>query len=152
MRNSAILVLMALFVPVVTGCSRHDAPPNTPVYRASTPTNRSTVRMTDIHTEPYYMQPGVRGGAPVTLPPSPAYHDFEPNDPLAGSVYAALAADRHIPMRYLSLRARNGVVILEGTVDSADQKARAETIGRAVAGVKELQCGLKVRPRATAQR
>jgi hypothetical protein len=134
------------------GCSRHDDAPVTPVLRAATPTYQSTVRSTELYTAPYYTQPGIRNGAPVTLPPSPVYRNFEPNDPLSQSVYAALAADGHVPTHYLTSRARDGVVILEGTVGTAAQKQRAESVARAVPGVRELRSALKVTPPATTAR
>lgn len=131
---------------LLSGCSPRDPVTRTPVYHLGVPTNRSTVNSTDPHREPFYAQPGVNGGRSVAVPLKPPGRGFEPNDPLADAVYNALVADGNIRMPYLSVRAKNGVVLLDGTVGDARQKTRAETLARQTAGVKKIFSKLRVMP------
>lgn len=61
---------------------------------------------------------------------------FEPDDPAAVSVLNALDADGSVSTQYLSARAKNGIVILAGSVATVAQKTRALQIARAVPGIK----------------
>lgn len=63
-------------------------------------------------------------------------------------VKADLIADPVVAGREVTVESREGVVLLGGFVDSADQKAQAERIAAAVGGVKSVdnQIALKTRP------
>ena len=133
-----------LLLLLLGGCSRSDPPKDTPVFHTGTPTNRSSTNSWEIGHEPFYTQPGVNGGRPVTLTPIPSQARMEPDDPLALAVFRAIAADGSVPTRYLEISAHNGVVQIVGTVGSAAQKRRAETLARAVPGVLRVQSELTV--------
>ncbi len=142
MKTPGLPILIALLG--VAGCSRRDPTTTTPVYHIGTPTNRSSTNSDEANHEPFYTQPGVNGGRPVTLKPIPSQRGFEPSDPLAEQVYAAIGADGTVPTRYLTTGAKNGVVRLTGTVATAAQAAQAEKIARGVPGVKELRSSIHV--------
>ena len=131
---AAILVIFSL-----TGCSPKDPPTYTPTYKYGVQDNRSTTNSYQMNGEPRYTQPGANSGPQVTLKPIASQRGFEPYDPVAEQVYMALNADGALPARYLSARAKDGIVILSGTVQNIAQKARAEQIARAVPGVRELR-------------
>lgn len=138
------LAAVSLVLLLLTGCSRRDPPTNTPVYHFGVQTNRSSTNSWEIGHEPFYTQPGVNGGKPVSLKPIPSEARMEPDAPLALAVYQALAADGSIPTRYLETSAHGGVVQIVGTVPTLAQKRRAEAIARAVRGVKRIQSELTV--------
>ena len=131
---------------LLSGCSAKDPVTETPVYHIGTPTNRSSVNSWELGTEPINTQPGVYGGKPVTLTPIPSQRGFEPNDPTALAVLAALDQDGHVSTQYLSASAQNGVVRLIGSVVTPAQKVRAEEIARHVPGVKQLRSQIAVVP------
>lgn len=135
-----------LLLLLLGGCSRSDPPTLTPVYHTGTPTNRSSTNSWEIGHEPFYTQPGVNGGRAVTLKPIPSQAGMEPDDPLALAAFRALAADGSIPTRYLETSAHNGVVQIVGTVGTIAQKRRAESLARAVPGVRRVQSELTVTP------
>ena len=137
-------VMLALILLSSGGCSRRDPETTTPVFHVGTPTNRSSTNSWEIGHEPFYTQPGVNGGRPVTVRPIPSQAGMEPDDPLALAVFQAIAADGGIPTRYLEASAHHGVVQLVGTVADAAQKRRAEAIARAVPGVKQVRSELSV--------
>ncbi len=90
-------------------------------------------------------QPGLYHGKAANLKPIASQRGFEPDDPVAQAVWNALTAGG-ISTQYLSARAKNGVVILTGSVTTANQKTRAEQIAHAVLGVKRLDSrGLSVK-------
>lgn len=143
-RGRACLALFVSFLLVLPGCSAKDPVTATPSYHVGVKTNSSTVNSWELNREPIYTQPGVSGGRPVTLKAIPSQRGFEPNDPLAEDVYAALQADTSLPTRYLTASAKDGVVILTGTLPSLALKARAEAVARHVPGVRALRSRLVV--------
>ena len=143
-RTSYIKRVAFALLAITGGCSAKDPVTTTPVYHIGTPTNRSSVNSWELNNEPFHTQPGVNGGKSVTLPVIPSQRGFEPDDSIAVSAYNALATDGTIPMRFLSTRAKNGVLVLLGTVETADQKTHAESIARKIPGVKKLESQIRV--------
>jgi hypothetical protein len=135
LRIATVLLLLV----TLTGCSAKDPPNYTPVYKYGVQDNRSTTYSYQINGEPRYTQPGVNAGKPVTLKPIPSQRGFEPYDHVAEQVYMAFNADGALPARYLTASAKDGIVILSGTVPTANDRTRAEQIARGVAGVKEIR-------------
>ena len=129
---------------LLTGCSARDPVTQTPVYHIGTPTNRSSVNSWELNSEPVNTQPGLYHGKPVDLKPIASQRGFEPDDPIAQAVLNALAQDRRVSTQYLSARAKNGVVILTGSVTTAGQKAHVEQIARAVPGVTHLESRIQI--------
>ncbi len=130
-RRLPIILLPAL----LAGCSARDPVTQTPVYHVGTPTNRSSVDSWEL-SQSVNPQQRVYGGKPSKLTPMASQRGFEPDDPAAVSVLNALDADGAVSTQYLSARAKNGVVILAGSVTTAAQKTRAVQIARTVPGVK----------------
>ena len=128
---------------LLTGCSARDPVTQTPVYHVGTPTNRSSVDSWEL-AGPGNPQQRVYGGKPVSLAPIASQRGFEPDDPAARSVLTALEADGSVSTQYLSARAKNGVVILTGSVTTAAQKSRAVQIARAAPGIKYVADQVKV--------
>jgi hypothetical protein len=122
---------------LLAGCSARDPVTQTPVYHIGTPTNRSSVNSWELNSEPANTQPGVYHGKAVHLKPIASQRGFEPDDPVAQSVLNTLAQNG-VSTQYLSARAKNGVVILTGSVTTAAQKSRAEQLVHTVPGVKRL--------------
>ncbi|HEY3590141.1 MAG TPA: molecular chaperone OsmY [Buttiauxella sp.] len=60
-------------------------------------------------------------------------------------IKAKLLADDLVPSRKVKVETTDGVVQLSGTVDSNAQSARAESIAKAVDGVKSVKNDLKVK-------
>ncbi len=125
---------VVLLLPLLTGCSARDPVTQTPVYHAGTPTNRSSVDSWEL-SQAVNPQQRIYGGKSAKLMPIASQRGFEPDDPTAVSVLNALDAGG-VSTQYLSARAKNGVVILAGSVTTAAQKSRAVQIDRAVPGVK----------------
>jgi hypothetical protein len=96
-----------------------------------------------MYREPFYTQPGVNGGKPVTLKPIPSQRGFEPNDTLAGAVYENIVADGSIPTKYLAAASKQGVVVLTGTVDTGANKRKALQIARQTPGVRQVRDELR---------
>ena len=135
-----------VWVLILTGCSAKDPVTQTPVYHIGTPTNRASVNSWELNQAGVNIQPGRYAGKPVTLPNIPSQRGFEPGDPLALTVRHALTAGSDLPTRYLSVSAKNGIVLLEGSVTSAAQKAQAEQIARQVRGVHTLRSQIVIIP------
>jgi hypothetical protein len=129
---------------LLVGCSAKDPVTQTPVYHIGTPTNRSSVNSWELNTEPVNTQPGLYHGKPAPLKVIRSQRGFEPDDPIALAVLAALTADGQVSTQYLSARGKGGAVILTGSVSSGLQKARAEQLARAVVGVKRLDSRVAV--------
>lgn len=144
-RETALLAAASLALSVL-GCSAKDPPDYTPVYHVGTPTNRSSVNSWELYSDPMHTQPGVYGGKPVKIKPVPSRRGFEPNDPLAESVFAAISADRAVTTQYISTLASRGTVILIGTMPSAAQRSRAVAIARTVPGVHAVRDQIVVQP------
>ena len=128
------LPVISLLILLLAGCSAHDPVTQTPVYHAGTPTNRSSVDSWEL-SQSVNPQQRVYGSRPAALKPIASQRGFEPDDPAAVAVLNALDA-AGISTQYLSARAKNGVVILAGSVTTAAQKTRAAQIARAVPSVK----------------
>jgi len=143
--RSQMLGLLTL-VTAITGCSARDPVTQTPVYHVGTPTNRSSVNSWELNGAPINTQPGVYRGKPVHLTPIASQRGFEPNDPLALAVLNALSEDGAVSTQYLSASAKDGIVILIGSVTNTVQKARVEQIAHRVPGVKELRSKVIVIP------
>jgi len=145
MRNSNLILwakaitASAILSIAVFGCSAKDKPTLTPVYHYGTMTNSSSVNSWELYTDPNHTQPGAYHGAPATLRTVPSLRGFEPYDPLAVTVFAALSADNSLNTRYLSAGAKNGVVVLVGTVPTKAQRIQAENIAKKVTGVHEVR-------------
>jgi osmotically-inducible protein OsmY len=58
---------------------------------------------------------------------------------------ARLVAQKTANLTQLGVVSRQGIVVLTGIVESADQKALAETLARGVAGVRRVINGLELR-------
>ena len=125
---TALLVLLA-------GCSARDPVTQTPVYHAGTPTNRSSVDSWEL-SQSVNPQQRVYSGKAAPLSPIASQRGFEPDDSAAVAVLNALDADGEVSTQYLSARAKNGVVILAGSVTTAAQKTRVAQIARRTPGVK----------------
>ena len=139
LRRLLIISLLAL----LTGCSARDPVTQTPVYHVGTPTNRSSVDSWEL-SQAVNPQQRVYGGKPAKLTPIASQRSFEPDDPAAVAVLNALDADGSVSTQYLSARAKNGVVILAGSVNTAAQKTRAVQIARAVPGIKYVADQMQV--------
>jgi hyperosmotically inducible protein len=63
---------------------------------------------------------------------------------LTASVKSQLVADKAANLTRIDVDTNNGVVYLNGTVESAEQKARAEQLARRVDGVKRVVNNLQV--------
>ncbi len=141
LRRLPIIVSLAL----LAGCSAHDPVTQTPVYHVGTPTNRSSVDSWEL-SQAVNPQQRVYGGKPAKLTPIASQRGFEPDDPAAVAVLNALDADGSVPTQYLSARAKNGIVILAGSISTATQKTHAMQIARAVPGVKYVADRVQVTP------
>ncbi len=64
---------------------------------------------------------------------------------ITGSVKSALIANDETKARQINVETRDGVVQLNGFVDSAAASAAAEAEARSVEGVKQVQNNLKIR-------
>ena len=134
---------IVLGLALLTGCSAHDPVTQTPVYHTGTPTNRSSVDSWEL-SQPIHPEKQVPSGKAAPLTTVASQRGFEPDDPLAVAVFNALDADPKVSTQYLSARAKNGVVILAGSVTTAAQKARVVQIARAVPGVRYVADNLQV--------
>jgi hypothetical protein len=136
-------LLPLILLGLLAGCSARDPVTQTPVYHIGTPTNRSSVNSWELNSEPINTQPGLYHGKAAHLQPIASQRGFEPDDPVAEAVWNALTQGG-VSTQYLSAQAKNGVVILTGSVTNLKQKARAEQIARAVPGVKHLDSRVMV--------
>ena len=121
------------------GCSAHQAPPATPTMSASTPTYRSSSYSYEQPNSPYYTQPGVNGGKPVTLPAIPATNRFDQNTPLAAEVYGALQQKLgSTEVRYVTVQSKGSAVLIGGATQNAGIATKALSIVRQCPGVKSV--------------
>ena len=128
-------LLIIFSLTLLAGCSARDPVTQTPVYHVGTPTNRSSVDSWEL-SQPVNPQQRVYSGRPAPLTPIASERGFEPDDPAAEAVLNALDTDGQVSTQYLSARAKNGVVILAGSVTTQAQKTRAMQIARQVPGVR----------------
>jgi len=66
---------------------------------------------------------------------------------LTASVKSTLVADKAANLTRIDVDTNNGVVSLNGIVDSAQQKARAEELARRVNGVRGINNNLQISAR-----
>jgi hyperosmotically inducible periplasmic protein len=71
------------------------------------------------------------------------------NRALGRKVRAALARDRNISVSNITVRAKDGAVILQGTVPDASQIQRAGDVAKGVDGVTSVRNALTIRPVGT---
>jgi hyperosmotically inducible periplasmic protein len=67
---------------------------------------------------------------------------------ITASVKAKLVGDKTANLARIDVDTTNQVVTLNGIVESADQKARAEQLARQVGGVKSVKNNLQVQKRS----
>jgi len=155
MRNSNLILPANAFAAAgvlslfVFGCSAKDKPTITPVYHVGTMTNSSSVNSWELYTDPMHTQPGAYHGKPANLRTVPSLRGFEPYDPLAVAVFAAMSADTTLNTRYLSAGAKNGVVVLVGAVGTKAQRDQAVSDAKKVAGVHEVRDQIAIQPSTT---
>lgn len=63
---------------------------------------------------------------------------------ITSSIKAKLLADKIVPSRHVKVETQEGVVQLSGNVKNTAQSARAESIAKAVSGVKSVKNDLTV--------
>jgi len=68
------------------------------------------------------------------------------NRALSHKVRSVLAKDRHISMSNVTVRARDGAVVLQGTVPEQSQIDHATEVAKGVQGVTSLKNALTIRP------
>lgn len=66
---------------------------------------------------------------------------------ITASVKSTLVADKAANLTRVDVDTNNGVVSLNGVVDSSEQKSRAEQLARRVDGVKSVKNNLQVKGR-----
>ena len=71
------------------------------------------------------------------------------DEAITAKVKAVLVQDKATNVTRIDVDTNNGVVSLNGVVDSAQQKARAEDLARHVSGVRNVNNNLQVSGRAT---
>ncbi|MCX5543449.1 BON domain-containing protein [Paraburkholderia sp. CNPSo 3076] len=71
------------------------------------------------------------------------------NRALGRKVRAALARDRNISVSNITVRAKDGAVILQGTVPEQAQIQRAGDVAKGVEGVTSVRNALTIRPVGT---
>jgi len=140
------VIIFAVGSLALAGCSAKDPVTQTPVFHVGTPTNRASVNSWELAQAGINLQPGHYAGKRVTLPFIPSQRGLEPGDPLAVAVSSTLAADSRLSTRYLEVSAKNGHVLLIGSVTNATQKKLAVQIARHVRGVKTLESKITVMP------
>ena len=79
----------------------------------------------------------------VTVQP-PAAPPVSPDVELASRVKAALGSERSINVHRIDVTSEGGVVTLYGTAENAQQRAKAEEVAAAVAGVRSVQNKLAI--------
>lgn len=132
------LIIILLFLLSLCGCSRRDPITSTPIYHTGTPTNRSSVQSWELNKEPLYTQPGVNSGSIVPTPSDiQEQQKYTSYNSLAHQVYAAIS-DKGFDMRYITVTANNGSVIIIGTVDNKETENKMITIAKGVLGVRNM--------------
>ena len=142
----SLCLLVSLSLVMLAGCSRKDPVTTTPSYHIGTPTNSASANSWELGQSGNTIQPGRYSGQTVTLPDVPSQSGFEPGDPLALAVRDAFSRDKTLSARFITVSAKNGIVILEGSVTTPAQKALAAQIARGVPGVKSVQSKIVVIP------
>ena len=138
--------LVSLSLAALVGCSRKDPVTPTPSYHIGTPTNSASANSWELSQPGNTIQPGRYSGKAVTLPDIPSQSGFEPGDPLALAVRDAFSRDKTLSARFLTISAKRGTVILEGSVTTSAQRTLAAQIAGSVPGVKAVQSKIVVIP------
>jgi osmotically-inducible protein OsmY len=68
------------------------------------------------------------------------------NRALSRKVRSALAKDKHISVAKITVRVRDGAVVLQGSVPEQQQIARATEVAKGVQGVTSVRNALTIRP------
>jgi osmotically-inducible protein OsmY len=68
------------------------------------------------------------------------------NRALSRKVRSALAKDKHISVAKITVRVRDGAVVLQGSVPEQQQIARATEVAKGVQGVTSVKNALTIRP------
>lgn len=68
---------------------------------------------------------------------------------ITASVKSTLVADKAANLTRIDVDTNSGIVALNGTVESADQKARAEQLARRVDGVRNVINNLQIQKRTS---
>lgn len=76
--------------------------------------------------------------APVTIPQIDAAH--------VTSVQVRLKGDLELASEQIAVTAQGDTVVLSGTVGTADERQRAESLARSVKGVEKIDNRIEVRP------
>ncbi len=137
------LCALATLGTVLGGCSAKDPVDKTPYYHVGTPTNRGSVNSWELSVGSVPVQPADSRGAHVPIAVIASQRGFEPNDPLAQSVYSALGRG-HVDTRYIMVGAKDGVVMISGSAVNQQQVADAMRVASHVEGVKKVRCELTV--------
>jgi hypothetical protein len=145
-RLSAAFALLPLTLVTLAGCSRKDPVTVTPSYHIGTPTNSASANSWELGQPGNTIQPGRYSGKTVTLPDIPSQSGFEPGDPLAVAVRDAFSRDTTLSARFITVSAKRGSVILEGSVTTSAQRTLAAQIAGSVPGVKAVQSKIVVIP------
>ncbi len=138
-----LIALLGLLV-LASGCSVHNNSPLTPAIVGTTPTYRSTAKSTDLNIGPMFSQPGVNSGPPAPLPVIASQDRWDPNDPVATSVYTALSTDSSLQAHYLRVYAHKGLIWIQGKVPTKQDAERASEIAKSIKGVNSVRNDLKV--------
>jgi len=141
-----VVCALAALAAALGGCSRKDPVTTTPSYHIGTPTNSASANSWELSQPGNTIQPGRYSGKAVTLPDVPSQSGFEPGDPLALAVRDAFARDPSLSARFITVSAKHGVVILEGSVTTPAQRTLAARIAGGVPGVKSVQSKIVVIP------
>lgn len=64
---------------------------------------------------------------------------------LSKKVRTALSKDKDIKAENINVKAKNGAVVLEGTVPAADQSDKATEVAQGVPGVKSVKNSLSIK-------
>ena len=75
-----------------------------------------------------------------------SYAEARADNKLSAAVTTALVRDKSVSAMDIKVRTRNGVVILNGSVQSRSARVRAAQLAAAVAGVKQVDNRLYIKP------
>jgi hyperosmotically inducible protein len=94
-------------------------------------------------TGPAGMLPGSAQAADVDTPATPTI--VTPADvSLAASVQATIASDQELPLANIAVSAKDGAVMLAGSIRSGSERSRAIQDAKSVPGVKAVYTDLRV--------
>ena len=98
-----------------------------------------------------YAQDDAASAAPAASAPAAAsQHESKQakaaNRALSRKVRSVLAKDKHIDVAKITVRARDGAVVLQGSVPEQSQIDRATEVAKSVQGVTSVKNALTIRP------